>query len=407
MSSAVCDLGHGVTGAKPTRRSAHVPTHTRPARRAQPRRHRRRWPEALSRPRPPGFRQAQPTGAAPGSPGEKTVWTEADKAGFGTARARGSNVWFTLQQGRTSEVFYPDLSTPEHAQPGAGRHRRTVFTDRESTDMRHGVARPDAGSLRFTQTNTDKGGRYRIVKSIVTDPRRDSVVLRVRLVSLDGRKYHLYALHDPALGNDGEDDRARTSGDALVARDGSTGSALVSRPGVRPHLQRLRRHGSDGWRDLEAHHRIEHDLRRRRAGQRRPGRPGRRRDRDGPVTAPRRWPSASVGRRRSRSVRRRTSAGTSYATTAASLRRRLARLPRPHQQRPRQRGRRQAASTSPPRWCSPPPRTSCTRARSSPRPSAPWVWGDEVDGALEAVRRLPRGVVARRLPVRHRAVGRG
>src|SRR5690242_109780 len=48
----------------------------------------------------------------PGKPGEPEAqhWTEADKTGFGTARTTGSNVWFTLQDGLVSEVFYPDLS---------------------------------------------------------------------------------------------------------------------------------------------------------------------------------------------------------------------------------------------------------------------------------------------------------
>ena len=59
-------------------------------------------------------------------PGGKTVWTEGDKAGFGTARTRRSNVWFTLQQGRTSEVFYPDLSTP------SVRNLELIVTDGES-----------------------------------------------------------------------------------------------------------------------------------------------------------------------------------------------------------------------------------------------------------------------------------
>ncbi len=95
-----------------------------------------------------------PDTAAPGAPGQKATWTEADKTGFGTSRSRGSNVWFTLQQGRTSEVFYPDLSTPsvrslELVVTGPG------FTDRESTDMRHRTVRPDARSLRFRQVNTD------------------------------------------------------------------------------------------------------------------------------------------------------------------------------------------------------------------------------------------------------------
>ena len=53
-------------------------------------------------------------GAAQAAParGARSTWTEADKSGFGTARTTRSNVWFTLQQGRVSEVFYPDLSTP-------------------------------------------------------------------------------------------------------------------------------------------------------------------------------------------------------------------------------------------------------------------------------------------------------
>ena len=54
----------------------------------------------------------QPSAAAPGAPGHKATWTESDKTGFGTSRTRGSNVWFTLERGRTSEVFYPNLSTP-------------------------------------------------------------------------------------------------------------------------------------------------------------------------------------------------------------------------------------------------------------------------------------------------------
>src|SRR3954451_14941056 len=104
-------------------------------------------------------------GVAPGDgPGTRTVWTEADKAGFGTARSRASNVWFTLQRGRISEVFYPDLSTPSIRNLELVVTDGRTFTDRESSDMRHRTIRPRATSLRFTQVNTDKGGRYRLVK---------------------------------------------------------------------------------------------------------------------------------------------------------------------------------------------------------------------------------------------------
>ena len=194
--------------------------------------------------------------APPGGPGHKATWTESNKTGFGTSRSRGSNVWFTLQQGRTSEVFYPDLSTPsvrslELVVTGAG------FTDRESTDMRHRTTRPDAGSLRFTQVNTDRQGRYRIVESFVTDPRRDALEVRIRFTSLDGGRYHVYALYDPSLANNGMDDHGETTGHTLVASDSTVSTALVSRP----------RFGatstgylgtSDGWTDLKSDQTLDH-----------------------------------------------------------------------------------------------------------------------------------------------------
>src|SRR6478672_7062311 len=115
--------------------------------------------------------------------GAKSTWTEADKSGFGTARDRGSNVWFTLQRGRVSEVFYPDLSTPsvrtlELVVVGDG------FVDRPKAAA--AVTRPDPRSLRFRQTGNRHPNRYRLVQDVVTDPARDSVVVRARLVSLDG-----------------------------------------------------------------------------------------------------------------------------------------------------------------------------------------------------------------------------
>jgi glucoamylase len=39
-------------------------------------------------------------------------WLPADKQGFGTSRTRASKVWFTLEGGELSEVYYPTLDTP-------------------------------------------------------------------------------------------------------------------------------------------------------------------------------------------------------------------------------------------------------------------------------------------------------
>jgi glucoamylase len=199
----------------------------------------------------PSSQAAPPGGPAPDGPGDKATWTEADKTGFGTARTRGSNVWFTLQRGRASEVFYPDLSTPsvrslELVVTGDG------FTDRQSTDMRHHTRRPDARSLTFRQVDADKQGKYRIVETFVTDPRRDALDVRIRLESLDGAAYQLYSLYDPSLANTGMDDSAATAGSVLTATDATkpVSTALESRPAF-DQTSNGYLGTSDGWTDLE------------------------------------------------------------------------------------------------------------------------------------------------------------
>ncbi|MDF1605648.1 glycoside hydrolase family 15 protein [Nocardioides sp. YIM 152315] len=160
--------------------------------------------------------------------GAKSTWTEADKSGFGTARPRGSNVWFTLQRGRVSEVFYPDLSTP------SVRALELVVVGKDFVDAPSSyvadVVRPDAQSLRYEISGSGHPRRYLLTQEVITDPADDSVVVRVHLDSLDGGAYRLFAVHDPALANDGMDDTAGTARKALTATDGTVATHLVSRP---------------------------------------------------------------------------------------------------------------------------------------------------------------------------------
>src|ERR1700757_2883199 len=44
--------------------------------------------------------------------GANADWLPANKTGFGTSYTVASNVWFTLQNGRLSEVYYPRIDTP-------------------------------------------------------------------------------------------------------------------------------------------------------------------------------------------------------------------------------------------------------------------------------------------------------
>ena len=179
---------------------------------------------------------------APGGPGEKAIWTEADKDGFGTSHTLQSKVWHTLDDGRLTEVYYPDLSTPAVRDVQLVVSDGKSFSEREqdATDQR--VRLLDSKALSYRQVNTDRDGLYRIVKTYTTDPARNTVMVRVRFESLTKRKLDVYVLHDPGLSNEGNDDSGASRGGGLVAWDdeGRERAALLG--GLSPQVERLPRH---------------------------------------------------------------------------------------------------------------------------------------------------------------------
>src|SRR3954469_15255359 len=168
------------------------------------------------------------TGVAPGGPGATALWTPGDKDGFGTSTTSGSTVCHTLGGGELTEVYSPDLGTP------AVRDLQFVITDgkswidREREDTHHALALPDPRSLSYRQVNTDPQGRYRITKTYTTDPSRSSLLMRVHFESLTNTPLRLYALYDPSLSKNGDDDSGSTRGAALLASDSGAASALVA-----------------------------------------------------------------------------------------------------------------------------------------------------------------------------------
>ena len=56
---------------------------------------------------------------APGAPGHDAQWTNAGKDGVGTSNTPASKVWFTLQGGALTEVYYPTVDRPQ-IRGGAG-----------------------------------------------------------------------------------------------------------------------------------------------------------------------------------------------------------------------------------------------------------------------------------------------
>jgi glucoamylase len=193
---------------------------------------------------------------APGAPGEKGVWTEADKDGFGSSHTLQSKVWHTLDDGRLTEVYYPDLGTPALRDLQLVVSDRRSFTEREQDATLQRVRLLDPKSLSYRQVNTDRDGLYRIVKTYTTDPARSTVMVRVRFESLTRRPLDVYALHDPALSNSPDDDSGASAPGGLVAWDGQAASALLSSHGFTRTANGFLG-TTDGWTDLAGDHRLD------------------------------------------------------------------------------------------------------------------------------------------------------
>jgi glucoamylase len=193
---------------------------------------------------------------APGAPGAAATWSTGDKDGFGTARGGQSKVWYTLNNGTLSEVFFPRIDTAGTRDTQLVVSDGKSFADREDQATDHQVQRLDRRSLVWRQVDTARSGAYRITKTYVTDPARAAVLVDVDFESLTGRPYDVYVLHDAGIGLDGDDDAGRSDGGALVAYDGQAASAVLASSGfTRTSSGYAER--SDGWTDLRDDFRMD------------------------------------------------------------------------------------------------------------------------------------------------------
>ena len=108
---------------------------------------------------------------------------------------------------------------------------------------------PLDGALGFRQITETR--RWRLTKTWITDPARATVLARVRFASKTGRKLKLYVLADPAPGDDGNDDRAASRRDSLVAWDDGGASAVAAAPGFTRTSSGYKGTESDPWQDLQ------------------------------------------------------------------------------------------------------------------------------------------------------------
>jgi glucoamylase len=198
---------------------------------------------------------------AAGRPGLDPRWTSSAKSGVGTAYNSRSRVWFTISHGIINEVYYPRVDQANIRDLGL------IVTDGEtffSEEKRHTTSVVEmlaAGVPGYRLTNACDGGRYRVVKTIVTDPLRAVVLQDIRFEPLVGQlaDYRVFALLAPHIGNQGRGNDGWTGeykgvpmlfaqrGDCALALACSGGFAAMSCGYVG---------ASDGWQDLSANKRL-------------------------------------------------------------------------------------------------------------------------------------------------------
>src|SRR5215472_15549124 len=145
-----------------------------------------------------------PAQQAPGAPGAKPTWTNGNKVGVGTAVTENSRVWFTLgENGALNEVYYPSIDSANTRTLELIVTDGKSFAELESQDTDHSVEVPDPAALVFVQVNTSKRRQYQIRKTYITDPRHNTVLIRVQMNVLQGGPLSAFVYFDPALKNSG------------------------------------------------------------------------------------------------------------------------------------------------------------------------------------------------------------
>ncbi|MDE3129452.1 MAG: glucoamylase, partial [Gemmatimonadota bacterium] len=165
---------------------------------------------------------------APGGPGALPTWTNAAKDGIGTSLTTASKVWYTLEGGILTEVYYPrvDQADVHGLEFAVSNGKQTWF---EAHDMQHSIQRVDDRALIYRQTSRVAAAGITITKTYTTDPQRNTLLIDVTYTAPPGDK--LYVIYQPALENVGYGNFGATQDGALVSWKKDMASALVSSGG--------------------------------------------------------------------------------------------------------------------------------------------------------------------------------
>lgn len=131
-------------------------------------------------------------------------WTRSAKDGVGTALSSHSFVWFTISHGIVNEVYYPRIDIANTRDMQFLVTAENFFSE-ERKDTVHRTAFRSRGVPLYEVENTCREERYRIRKTIFTDPDADVLIQKVSFQALTGAQgdYSVYLLLAPHIQNAG------------------------------------------------------------------------------------------------------------------------------------------------------------------------------------------------------------
>src|SRR6476661_781838 len=188
---------------------------------------------------------ATPT-TAPGAPGALSHFDLARKDCLGTARNTTSKVWYTVANGVLSDVYYPTVDNTNVETLQYVVTDGSTFTDLQTRDMTYTVAAGGPSGMACRVIATAKSGNYRIETDYITDPARNTLLMKVDFEPRSPRSsYRLYVRFDPSIngnggggpGNGGADSAAidqSTGHPVLVSSDPVTATNATNRDYAQP-----------------------------------------------------------------------------------------------------------------------------------------------------------------------------
>ena len=189
-----------------------------------------------------------------GAPGIPPRWTSSAKSAVGTAARAESRIWFTISHGILNEIYAPRLDSACIRDFGFIVTANGYFSE-EKRATQQTVEMIEDGVPAFQLVNTSIDGRYRITKTVFSDPLREVVLQQIHFEALIGAlsDYQLHAIVAPHLVNAGADNTGwcgNFKGQEMLFAEGR-GLSLAVASSV-PWLARSAGYVgiSDGWQSL-------------------------------------------------------------------------------------------------------------------------------------------------------------